>query len=73
MQLEDARAYLIGRFDPEVGLLSESEDNGSNILDHYPELKDKAFCWNTFWVYNDNLLAYHALRNHHEEIAAVIS
>ena len=71
-QLEAARAYLISRFDPEVGLLSESEDNGSNIVGYYPELKGTCFCWNTYWVYGDNLFVYHALRDHNETIAAAI-
>jgi len=71
-QLESARTYLVDHFDPEVGLVYESEDNGSSVLGWYPQLNGTCHCWNTFWVYSDNLLVYHALRDHDEDIAAAI-
>ena len=47
-------SFLLNQFDPKVGLLRESPDDSIN---------------RTYWLLSDNLLAYHALRPYHPDIA----
>jgi len=53
--LQEAASYIENRYDARVGLVSESEDNGSNVPDGTPSTR-------TFWVYDDNLWASQALK-----------
>ena len=64
--LLDAATYIKDRYDPRIGLVSESEDLGSNVPDGTP-------CYRTFWVYSDNLWASYALKPFYPEIAENIS
>lgn len=61
-----AAAYIAGRYGNRIGLVSESEDNGSNVPDHTP-------CYRTFWVYDDNLWASEALMHFYPQLAENIS
>lgn len=65
-QLLDAATYIANRYDGRIGLVSESEDMGSNVPDGTP-------CWRTFWVYSDNLWASEALKPFYPQIAENIS
>lgn len=62
----NAANYIKNRYDPRIGLVSESEDTGSNVPDGTP-------CYRTFWVYSDNLWASQALRPFFPQIAKNIS
>lgn len=64
--LLDAATYIANRYDPRIGLVSESEDTGSNVPDGTP-------CYRTFWVYSDNLWASQALKPFYPQIAENIS
>jgi flagellar basal body-associated protein FliL len=55
-KIQEAAAYVENMYDARIGLVSESEDNGSNVPDRTP-------CWRTFWVYSDNLWASEALKH----------
>lgn len=48
IRLRKAAYYIITRYDSRIGLVSESEDTGSNVPDLRP-------CYRTFWIYSDNL------------------
>lgn len=65
-KLLDAATYIVNRYDGRIGLVSESEDMGSNVPDGTP-------CYRTFWVYSDNLWASKALKPFYSEIAENIS
>lgn len=65
-QLLNAANYIKNRYDPRIGLVSESEDTGSNVPDGTP-------CYRTFWVYSDNLWASQALKPFFPQIAENIS
>lgn len=65
-KIQEAASYIENRYDARVGLVSESEDNGSNVPDGTP-------CWRTFWVYSDNLWASQALKPFHPQMAENIS
>ena len=65
-QIRAAAAYIAGRYDNRIGLVSESEDKGSNVPDHTP-------CYRTFWVYDDNLWAFEALSPFNLTLAENIS
>jgi len=65
-QLLDAATYIVNRYDGRIGLVSESEDTGSNVPDGTP-------CYRTFWVYSDNLWASEALEPFYPQIAENIS
>ena len=66
VQIGAAAAYIAGRYDSRIGLVSESEDNGSNVPDHTP-------CNRTFWIYDDNLWASEALIPFYPQMAENIS
>lgn len=65
-QILNAANYIINRYDPRIGLVSESEDTGSNVPDGTP-------CYRTFWIYSDNLWASQALKPFFPQIAENIS
>jgi len=65
-QLLNATDYIKNRYDTRIGLVSESEDTGSNVPDGTP-------CYRTFWVYSDNLWASYALKPFYPQIAENIS
>jgi len=65
-QLLDAAAYIVKRYDARIGLVSESEDTGTNVPDRTP-------CYRTFWIYSDNLWASQALKPFYPQIADNIS
>jgi hypothetical protein len=62
-----AVSYLVGKYDPHVGLLYESEDNGTHWLGSWATYR------NTYWLYSDNLEALHVLEKYNPAIAANIS
>lgn len=65
-RLIEAANYVDNRYDVRVGLVSESEDAGSNV-------PDSTSCYRTFWVYSDNLWASEALKPFYPEVASNIS
>jgi len=65
-RLQNAANFIIKRYDPRIGLVSESEDTGSNVPDGTP-------CYRTFWIYSDNLWASWALKPFNSTIAENIS
>lgn len=65
-QLAQAALYLAARYNPTVGLVSESEDRGSNVPDGTP-------AYRTYWICSDNLWAQEALQPFYPEIAQNIS
>lgn len=65
-QIGAAAAYIAGRYDNRIGLVSESEDKGLNVVNDTP-------CNRTFWIYDDNLWASQALKPFYPQIAENIS
>ena len=65
-QLLNAADYLANRFDARLGLVSESEDTGSNVPDGTP-------CYKTYWVYSDNIWASPALEPFYPQISQTIN
>lgn len=65
-RIQEAATYIENRYDARVGLVSESEDNGSNV-------PDNTSCWRTFWVYDDNLWSSQALTPFNLTMAEKIS
>ena len=61
-----AVSYLVSHYDPHVGLLYESEDNGTHWL-------GSGTYRNTYWLYSDNLEALHVLEKYSPTIAENIS
>ena len=59
--------YLTGKYDSHVGLLYESEDNGTHWLGSWATYR------NTYWLYSDNLEALHVLKKFNPVIAENIS
>jgi len=62
-----AVSYLIGKYDKHMGLLYESEDNGTHWLGPWATYR------NTYWLYSDNLEAYHVLKKYNPAMAENIS
>jgi hypothetical protein len=62
-----AVSYLISRYDSHVGLLYESEDNGTHWLGPWATYR------NTYWLYSDNLEALHVLEKYSPDLAENIS
>ena len=62
-QLEKAAEYLIWMYKPALGLIANSEDEGPNSV------SDGVPCFNTYWVYSDNLFAGWALQPFNKSIA----
>jgi hypothetical protein len=64
--IDSAVSYLVSHYDPHVGLLYESEDNGTHWL-------GSGTYRNTYWLYSDNLEALHVLNKYSPAIAENIS
>jgi hypothetical protein len=62
-----AVSYLVGKYDSHIGLLYESEDNGTHWLGPWATYR------NTYWLYSDNLEALHVLKKYNPTIAENIS
>jgi len=62
-----AVSYLVSHYDSHVGLLYESEDNGTHWLGSWATYR------NTYWLYSDNLEALHVLKKYNPTIAENIS
>ena len=65
--IDSAVSYLVGKYDSHVGLLYESEDNGTHWLGPWATYR------NTYWLYSDNLEALHVLEKFNPAIAENIS
>lgn len=65
--IQSAVSYLVGKYDSHVGLLYESEDNGTHWLGPWATYR------HTYWLYSDNLEAMHALAKFSPAIAENIS
>jgi len=66
LRLQKAAGFISSRYDSRIGLVSEAEDQGSNVPDGTP-------CYQTFWIYSDNLWASQALKPFNSTIAENIS
>ncbi|MCW4038520.1 MAG: hypothetical protein NWF13_07285 [Candidatus Bathyarchaeota archaeon] len=62
-QLNNTSSYLLKMYNPTVGLVANSEDKGPNPS------PDPVPCYNTYWVYSDNLYAGYALQPFNQKIA----
>lgn len=63
-----AEAYLVRHFNPELGLVYESDDAGQHWLRR--EFNDFIWHYNqTYWLYSDNLFAYLALKRDYPDIS----
>jgi hypothetical protein len=67
LNIDLAVSYLVGNYDPRVGLLYESEDKGTHWLGSWATYR------NTYWLYSDNLEALHVLKEYNPAIAENIS
>ena len=65
--INSAVSYLEGHYDSHVGLIYESEDNGTHWLGPWATYR------NTYWLYSDNLEALHVLEKYSPAIAENIS
>ncbi len=65
-RLTMAYEYILSRYNPALGLVSESENGGINVV-------NGTSMNNTYWVYGDNLWAAEALRPYRPAVAANIS
>lgn len=65
--IDRAVAYLEGKYDSHVGLLYESEDNGTHWLGNWTTYR------NTYWLYSDNLEAIHVLEKYNTTLAENLS
>jgi hypothetical protein len=65
--IDMAVSYLVGNYDPHVGLIYESEDEGTHWLGSWANYR------NTYWLYSDNLEALHVLEKYNPTIADNIS
>ena len=66
LRLQNAASFISRRYNHKIGLVSEAEDQGSNVPDGTP-------CYRTFWIYSDNLWASQALKPFNSTIAGNIS
>ena len=64
--LTGAYEYILSRYNPAFGLVSESENGGINVV-------NGTSVNSTYWVYGDNLWAAEALRPYSPAVAANIS
>lgn len=62
-QLEKAAEYLISMYNPTIGLIANSEDEGPNPYG------EGVPCSQTYWVYSDNLFAGWALQPFNKSVA----
>ncbi len=72
VNIKKAVNYLLEHYNSELGLIYESEDDGTHWLKNveYPDYK-----WDyneTYWLYSDNLIAAHALEPWAPEISTRI-
>ena len=65
-RLTTAYEYILSRYNPALGLVSESEDGRVNVV-------NGTSVNNTYWIYGDNLWAAEALRPYRPGVAANIS
>ena len=65
--IDAAVSYLTGKYDKHMGLLYESEDNGTHWLGPWATYR------HTYWLYSDNLEAFHVLKKYNASIAENIS
>jgi len=65
-RLIKAYEYILSRYNPILGLVSESEDKGINAV-------NGTTVDNTYWIYSDNLWAAEALKPYNLDIAENIS
>ena len=65
--IDMAVSYLVGNYDSHVGLIYESEDEGTHWLGSWATYR------NTYWLYSDNLEALHVLEKYNPTIAKNIS
>jgi hypothetical protein len=65
-RLTRAYDYILSRYNPALGLVSESEDRGVNAV-------NGTTVNNTYWIYSDNLWAAEALKPYNATVAANIS
>lgn len=65
-RLTRAYEYILSRYNPALGLVSESEDESVNVM-------NGTSMNNTYWAYGDNLWAAEALRHRSPVVAANIS
>ena len=65
-RLTKAYQYILSRYNPTLGLVSESEDKGINAV-------EGTTVDNTYWIYSDNLWAAEALQPYNLDIAENIS
>lgn len=63
-QLEEAASYLLSMYNPMLGLVANSEDEGLNPLG-----SQGVPCNRTYWVYDDNLWAGFALQPFNRSVA----
>ncbi|HYW01476.1 MAG TPA: hypothetical protein VE862_08400 [Candidatus Acidoferrum sp.] len=66
-------SYLVGHFNPQAGLIYESEDQGVHWL---KRVEFPFYHWHynqTFWIYSDNLFAMYALEPWRPDIANLIN
>jgi len=66
-QLDNAAFYLLSMYNPKLGLVANSEDEGPNPI------KDPVPCNRTYWGYSDNLWTGYALRPFYPEIAGNVT
>ena len=72
-RLTDLVSYLVSHFNPQVGLIYESEDQGIHWL---KRVEFPSYHWHynqTFWIYSDNLFAMYALEPWRPDIANMIN
>jgi len=65
-RLTTAYEYILSRYNPALGLVSESEDECVNVV-------NGTSVNNTYWIYGDNLWVAEALRPYRPGVAANIS
>ena len=72
-RLRNLVSYLVSHFNPQIGLIYESEDKGTHWL---KRIEFPSYHWHynqTYWIYSDNLFAMYALEPWRPDIASVIN
>lgn len=67
-----AASYLLRQYNPSLGLIYESDDPGTHWLVAADPPVSNARYDSTYWLYSDNLFAYHALRRYAPSISRTI-
>ncbi len=65
--------YLVSHYNPQVGLIYESEDKGVHWLRRVEYPNYNCSYQRTFWLYSDNLLAAYALQPYAPEISKKVN